>query len=245
MKTYIDVPLGTTAAQLQQLIDSASENTTFVLQTGTYVFDQTVTITTDFVSLVGAGRGETIISVTGDMGSKPAIQIGDALHKTDIEATYDMAASASKGDTSISVASGHAIQVGDFIYLTQENTQEYFDEIGDTRWKKDKDLRTILVEVTEVNGDQVTFDSPLTFDYDPAISTVQLRNLVEGTTLSGFSMVGPYGQADAGGFWNDKPGQGPLHDNGGGYSRGPGYQYWYRRRDIPRDYHGGQYRFHA
>lgn len=42
--TFIDVPLGTTAAQLQAMIDSAAEGTTFVLQVGTYSFDRTVTI---------------------------------------------------------------------------------------------------------------------------------------------------------------------------------------------------------
>jgi Ca2+-binding RTX toxin-like protein len=208
LETYIDVPLGTTASQLQQLIDSASENTTFVLQSGTYFFDETVTISTDHVSLVGAGRGETIISVSADLGSAPAIQVGHELHHPEIENTYDLAVAASQGDTSIVAESGHDIQVGDFIYITQENTQEFFDEIGDTEWKKDKDLRTILVEVTEVDGDQITFDSPLTFDYDPSISTIQVRNMVEGNTLSGFSMVGPYGEANPGDFWNDKPGQG-------------------------------------
>ena len=205
--TFIDVPLGTTAAQLQTMIDSAAEGTTFVLQAGTYSFDRTVTINQSNVSLIGQGRGETVIEVTSAIGSDPAIVLGFELYKTDIAATDGLAEAASVGDTSITVASGHDIQVGDYIYIAAENTSEYFDEIGDTQWLKSNPLRTMMVEVTSVDGDIVGFETPLTFDFDPAITEVQTRNLIEGNTLSGFTMVGPHGEADPGAFYNSS-GQG-------------------------------------
>ncbi|NVO28666.1 hypothetical protein HJ526_14640 [Donghicola sp. C2-DW-16] len=202
MTTYIDVALGTTAAQLQTMIDNAAEDTTFVLQAGSYTFDRTVTIDRSNISLIGQGEGETIINVTSAIGSDPAIVLGLELYKTDIEDTDDLAVAASAGDTSITVASGHSIQVGDYIYIQAENTSAYFAEIGDTQWKKSNPLRTIMVEVTSVDGDTIGFDTPLTFDFDPDITTVQTRNLIEGNTLSGFTMVGPYGDADPGSFTN-------------------------------------------
>lgn len=58
------------------------------------------------------------------IGSDPAIVLGLELYKTDIAATDSLAAAASEGDTSITVASGHDIQVGDYIYIAAENTSE-------------------------------------------------------------------------------------------------------------------------
>ena len=75
-ETFIDVPLGTTAAELQTMIDAAAQGTTFVLQAGTYEFDRTVTINQSNVSLIGQGRGETISEVTSAIGSDPAIGLG-------------------------------------------------------------------------------------------------------------------------------------------------------------------------
>ncbi len=206
-ETFIDVPLGTTAADLQTMIDAASEGTTFVLQAGTYEFDRTVTLDQSNVSLIGQGRGETIIEVTSAIGSDPAIVLGLELYKTDIAATDALAEAASVGDTEITVAAGHNIQVGDYIYIAADNTAAYFTEIGDTEWKKSNPLRTIMVEVTSVDGDTVGFDTPLTFDFAPPITEVQTRPLIEGNTLSGFTMVGPYGEADPGAFYNSS-GQG-------------------------------------
>ncbi|SPF79866.1 calcium-binding protein [Pseudoprimorskyibacter insulae] len=206
----VDVPLGTTAAQLQSMIDSASEHTTFRLQEGTYHFEDTVVIGKSFVSLIGAGSNLTTITVPSGLGTAPGIQVGHELHKPEILATTGLAQAASVGDTTITVDAGHSIAVGDFIYITQENTTEFLNEIGDTSWRKDKDLRTILVEVTEVNGDDITFDSPLTFDYDPAISEVQTRKILEGNTLTGFRMEGPYGESVASNFNNTKAGQGHM-----------------------------------
>ena len=181
--TFIDVPLGTTGAQLQTMMDSAAEGTTFVLQAGTYSFDRTVTINQNNVSLIGQGRGETVIEVTSAIGSDPAIVLGLELYKTDIAATDGLAEAASVGDTSITVASGHDIQVGDYIYIAAENTSEYFDEIGDTQWLKSNPLRTMMVEVTSGAGDIVGCETPLTFDFAPALTEVQTRTLIEGTPL--------------------------------------------------------------
>ena len=206
--TLITVALGTTSAQLQDMLDAASPGTTFQLLEGTYHFDTPVVLRESHVSLVGAGSDLTYIRVADGMGSTPAIRVGHELHKPEIEATIDLAAAASAGDTQITLATGHGLAVGDYIYVTQENTSAFLDEIGDTQWRQDKDLRVILVQVTAVSGDTVQINSPLTFDYDPAISAVQKRSILEGNTLSGFTMVGPYGEADPGLFKNTKPGQG-------------------------------------
>lgn len=202
MTTVITVPVGTSAAQLQTMIDDATYGTVFQLQAGTYHIDTPIVITQSGISLVGAGRDLTALTVSDSLGSTPAIRVGHELHRPNIEATYDLIAPAQTGATSLTLQSGHGLAPGDFVYVTQENTAAFFDEIGDTQWQKDKDLRILLAEVSEVNGDAITIDRPLTFDYDPAISSVQKRLLVQDNTLSGFTMIGPWGAADPGDFSN-------------------------------------------
>ncbi|MCH2095768.1 MAG: hypothetical protein MK160_11715, partial [Rhodobacteraceae bacterium] len=201
--TIVTVPVGTTSAQLQSMIDGASGDTVFQLEAGDYYFDSTAVVTESNIAIVGAGVGETTLHATTALGDDPVIQVGHALHRPEIEATFEITATAQTGDTSLELEAGHTVQTGDFIYITQENTNAFFAEIGDTSWRKNKDLRTILVEVTEVDGTTVSFDSPLTFDYDPSISEVQVRTILEGNELSGFSMQGAYGAADPNRYYND------------------------------------------
>ena len=189
-------------AELQSLIDSADSGTTIHLEAGTYTLTQTLVIDRSDISLVGAGSEETIIVVAEGLADDAAIQLGHDTFEPDIIDTHDLAQSASAGETEITLESGHGLSVGDFIYITQENTDEFFEEIGDEDWQRDSSLRTVLVEITEVNGNTVAFDTELPFDFDPDITTVEERNIIEDNTLSGFTIVGSWGEADPSKFSN-------------------------------------------
>lgn len=198
----IDVPLGTTATQLQTMINAAGSGTTFRLQAGTYTFDKTVIINKDFVSLIGAGSDQTTIIAAASLKAAAPIQVGHALYKPIIEDTVKITAPALAGDTTLQLESGHGLQVGDVIYIAAQNTTEFFNSIGDTDWQKTNPLRTLMVEVTSVSGNQIGFNSPLTFDYDPTISFVEKRTVLEGNTLAGFTVTGAYGTPDPSSFSN-------------------------------------------
>ncbi|MCB1335561.1 MAG: hypothetical protein KDK26_18460, partial [Roseivivax sp.] len=208
--TFVDVPLGTSSSALQSMINAAAPDTTFRLAAGTYTLDSPIVISQSGVSIVGAGRDLTTFAVGANMGSNPAIRVGHTIYGDSTEASFSITAPASAGDTVLAVQAGHDLQVGDFIYIAADNTNAFFTEIGDSAWRKSNPLRILMAEVTEVNGTSVTIDSPLTFDYDPAITTVERRAVLHDNVLSGFTMVGPYGEADPGNFNNTK-GSGQNH----------------------------------
>ncbi len=208
--TFVDVPLGSTSAEIQSMIDISRSGTTFRLQEGTYHFDTPILINQDNVSLIGAGRSLTTITIDSALGGRPAIQIGHEILKPVIDATFSLRSTARTGDTSIRLTSGHDLQVGEFIYLAEDNTPQFLDSIGDEKWRKDNPLRIAMAEVTAVNGNTIVLDSPLTFDFDPAITTVQRRDVVSDNKLSGFTLIGPYGEADPGDF-NNVVGSGKGH----------------------------------
>ena len=69
------VKLGTTAAELQKLIDTVPAGTTLQFEAGHYRFDRTIVINRDDITVVGAGSGKTVIDVPSNLGEE-AFQIG-------------------------------------------------------------------------------------------------------------------------------------------------------------------------
>ena len=68
--TETAVPRGTTAAELQALIDDAPSGTVLRFQPGHYSFNRTITIDRDDISVVGAGSGATVIDVPASLGQE-------------------------------------------------------------------------------------------------------------------------------------------------------------------------------
>lgn len=200
-----DVALGTSAAELQAMVDGAEGGSAFRLQAGTYIFDAPIHIGTSGVSIYGAGSGHTTIQVSGDLGGAPLFQIGHDLHAPDVEFSVQLATPALAGTNQIVVAAEHGLAAGDYVYLTQDNTGDWLDAIGDNDWRKTKDLRTIAAKVESVEGQVVTLDRNLTFDFDPTITEVQKRDLLVGNELSGFTIIGPAGMSDPSVFSNTIP----------------------------------------
>lgn len=188
--------------ELQSLIDTAEPGTTIHLAAGTYTFTQTLLINRSDISVVGAGSEKTIIQVSTDLMDAPAIQVGHDVFAPEVIDSFELTEPASAGSTQVVVEAGHKMNVGDFVYVTQENTAAFFAEIGDSDWQKDSPLRTVLAKVTAIDGNNLTLDTPLPFDFDPAITTVEHRDILENNTLSGFTVVGAWGEADPSVFKN-------------------------------------------
>ncbi|MEM1387123.1 MAG: calcium-binding protein [Pseudomonadota bacterium] len=193
-------------AAIQDAIDTAAPGTTILLGAGTFVFDQTLVLNRSDIALEGAGSDKTIITAARGLGDEPAIQVGHELFRPEVVAEPALAAAAREGASTLRLQTGHGIEVGDHIYLSQENTEALYDAIGDDAWRRDDtDLRTFLVEVTAVAGNSVQLASKLPFDFDPRITAVEHRAVVEDSALSGFTLRGSWGKADPGDFSNTAP----------------------------------------
>ncbi|WP_111412343.1 cellulose binding domain-containing protein [Billgrantia lactosivorans] len=193
---------GITATELQALIDSAPEGAVLRLAAGDYRFDQTITVSRADIALVGAGRGETRITFSNE-----ALASGDA-HGFLVEGTATRFAGylgqdAAMGDNRLSLRADHGLQVGDTVRIWQDNTQAYFDEIGDTSWQKlNAPLRTSMAKVVSVDGGTVTLDRGLHFDFDGGEAKVQRFDALENVTLQGFTLGYELGAPDKASFSN-------------------------------------------
>ncbi len=195
------VGLDTSAAELQATIDDAEAGTVFQLQAGTYHFDQTITIDRSDIALVGAGSGATVIEVPSDLNQE-AFAIGDG----DRTGNYTLGSDVPEGGTMLELDGAHSFEAGDYVYLSRESTEAFYDSIGDETWRRtDVPLRTSIVKVESVDGNTLTLESGVHFDFTTSETTVQEIDMVENVTLGGFEIDYGLGSADPSDFTNTLP----------------------------------------
>jgi Ca2+-binding RTX toxin-like protein len=198
--TTLLIPVGTSAAALQNIIDTALDGARIVLEEGTYRFTQTVEIDRDGITL--EGQGQVTIIADARLNGEPALQIGAQLYTETTDDPVRVTAKAAEGARTMSLAVGHNVKVGDVIWVEQPNDAALFAEIGDTHWREDKPLRTGLAVVTAVSGDTIKLDRGLPFDFDANLTTVEVTHMVQGVTVKNITLRGDFGMSDAADFTN-------------------------------------------
>lgn len=199
------VQAGTSAAALQNIIDTASNGTRIILDEGTYRFTQTVEIDRNGITL--EGQGAVTIIADACLNGEPALQIGAPLYTEEADAPVAVMANAAEGARNLTLQSGHGVQVGDTIWIEQPNDATLFAEIGDTLWRQDKPLRTGLAVVTAVNGTAVCLDRGLPFNFDANKAVVEVTHMVHGVTVKGITFRGDYGTSNEADFTNTVAGE--------------------------------------
>ena len=196
----IQVQAGTTAAALQSIIDGAPDGAQIILQEGVYRFTQTVEIDRNGITL--EGQGQVTIIADACLKGEPALQIGAPLYLEQTDAPVHVTASVAEGARSLSLQSGHGVQVGDVIWIEQPNDAALFAQIGDTLWREDKPLRTGLAVVTAVNGTEVGLDRGVPFDFAANLTTVEVTHMVHDVTVKGITFRGDFGVSNQADFSN-------------------------------------------
>ncbi|RTR00506.1 cellulose binding domain-containing protein [Halomonas nitroreducens] len=200
--TTIDIDLSITADELQTLIDEAPSGATLRFAAGHYEFDDALTISRSDISLIGAGAGETMLTFTDSAlsGNDYAIRLDGT------EKTYEreLAADISEGSRQLTLAEGHDLQVGDTLRIWQDNDDAFFDEIGDTSWRKVQyaELRTSMARIESVEGSTVTLDRGVHFDFEGGKTQVARMETVDNVSLEGFSVDFSLGSPEPGTFEN-------------------------------------------
>lgn len=201
-ENVINVAAGTSSSDLQKLIDSAPDGSVLQLVAGNYRFDSNITIERSDIAIIGAGSGETRITFTNQ-----ALSLGDKnsflIEGTGTAWAGTLLTDTAEGSHELALSSSHGLKVGDTVRIWQDNTQEYFDEIGDTSWQKlNAPLRTSMANVVSVDGGKVTLDRGVHFDFDGGETKVQRIDVLENVTLQGFTVDYELGTPDNAVFSN-------------------------------------------
>jgi len=188
--TY-SISVGTTAAELNALIANADVGATFILQEGTHEFTETIHINRDDIIFKGESEDGTILNFTFPDGvGGNAIEVSSGAGKTEFS---ELVASASAGSTEITIADTSALNVGDVIYISQANTQEYLLENG---WDnvafedaENRPFREMIARIEAINGNTLSLSSPLPYDFDAAETGVFHIDLLDDVTLENFTIT--------------------------------------------------------
>lgn len=192
------VKLGTTAAELQKLIDTVPAGTTLQFEAGHYRFDRTIVINRDDITVVGAGSGKTVIDVPSNLGEE-AFQIGSGTTTGAFKLSSDMR----EGSTVMTLSGAHSFVAGDYVYLSRESTAAFYAEIGDTTWARtDVPLRTSIAKVVAVDGAKVTLSTGVHFDFTTGETTVSEISMAERVKVGGFTVDYGLATADPSNFSN-------------------------------------------
>ncbi|WP_157955159.1 cellulose binding domain-containing protein [Halomonas denitrificans] len=203
MSSTIEVDTNITAEELEALIREAAPDTTVKLAAGDFRFDDAITIDRSDVSLVGAGSDDTRLTFTDTALSRNddyAIHV-DGSENTDLGA---LAADAAEGARRLTLHDTQEIAVGDTLRIWQDNDDAFLDEIGDSGWRKveNAELRTSMAKVVAIEGNEVTLDRGVRFDFQSGTAEVERLDTVDNVGLKGFSVGFELGEADAGDFSN-------------------------------------------
>ncbi|MBB3229316.1 cellulose binding domain-containing protein [Halomonas stenophila] len=205
MSSTIEVGTDISADELETLIRDAAPGSTVKLAAGEFEFDDAITIDRSDVSLVGAGSGDTRLTFTDTALSRNddhAIHV-DGSENTDLG---ELAADAGVGARRLTLDGTQELAVGDTIRVWQDNDDAFLDAIGDSSWRKAEhaELRTSMAKITGVEGNEITLDRGVRFDFQSGKAEVEKLDTVDNVGLKGFSVDFELGEADAGEFSNTK-----------------------------------------
>ncbi|WP_111412556.1 cellulose binding domain-containing protein [Billgrantia lactosivorans] len=199
----IDVARGTSARELQELIDSAPSESTLLLESGGYRFDQALRIQRSDITLKGAGADATTLTF-----SDAALADNDYAISVDSETWGEtqgtLAADLGAGERRLTLDAGHGLERGDTVRIWEDNDTAFLDEIGDTSWRKqaNAELRTSMARVDAVSGDAITLDRGAHFDFTGGQAKLERLTSVDDAALEGFSVDFELGTPDASAFSN-------------------------------------------
>lgn len=168
---------GTTdaTAAIQDALDNCPDDQVVLLPAGTYRVTGAIRVRSHRV-LRGEGMDATTISYQGPSGGRSAIALSGWPNFSTGDKSVGITSGADKGSTTIVVDDAQYAVAGSMMLIDQLNDGDFVDPNGVegkcTYCGRADGDRTLgqLVEVTAVNGNQVSFNIPLYWTYGAALS---------------------------------------------------------------------------
>ena len=197
---------GTSASELNLLIDSVPSGTTIVLADGVHVFTETININRDNITLRGESEAGAILKFEFPQGTGGSYIAVTGAEKTYVDAT-NLASTA--GSNQLTTDTGHGLAAGDAIYIYQPNTLDYLQENGwdNVNWDdaSSRPFREFITTIESVEGGILTLSDPLPYDFDAYETRIFSVDLLDGISLSNFTVSNNLGQANTYSFVNNLP----------------------------------------
>ena len=176
---YKTIPAGASLSTIQNALNACPSNQVVYLAAGTYTINGIITIPS-YVTLRGAGPGQTILSGTGSTAGSSnggMIQFGGILWPEWNDGTaYTIASGFIKDSTNVVISSPSGIAVGNLMWLDELNDTSLvnltgsYGTFGGANLINNTRVLGQTVEVTAVNGTTITFQPAMYYTYSSSLS---------------------------------------------------------------------------
>ncbi|WP_129140537.1 cellulose binding domain-containing protein [Modicisalibacter coralii] len=203
MSRTIDIETDISARELEARIEDAPSGATLRFAAGDYTFDDAITLRRSDISLIGAGVDRTTFTFSDEALENDDFAIRLAGGRGETIGTLDTHANEDDRQVRLEHAPD-TLAVGDTVRLWQDNDDDFFDDIGDTSWRKvdHAELRTSMARVEAIDGRDLTLDRGVHFDLDGDDTHVERIDTVDDVSLEGFTLDFELGRPEAGEFDN-------------------------------------------
>lgn len=198
------VPTGTTAAEIQSVINTASYGATVQFEAGTHTLAQTLYVKRDGITLRGDASGESKIVLSSTIG-KEGISFQGGVDKS---YASTLGTDVARGSLSVTVQNATGLKVGDVIRVSQSNDLDFLTKsgyqniIGDAALK-DNPLRESISEVVRIEGNTVYLKQPVGYDMAAGTETkIERLNMLDDVALRDLTVTYDLGTPNADSFTN-------------------------------------------
>ncbi|CAN5190729.1 hypothetical protein BH10PSE7_BH10PSE7_12740 [soil metagenome] len=195
---------GIDADDLNALIAAVPKGSTIILKDGVYNFDAPIVIERGDITLRGESETGTVLTFLFARGHEDnAVQVKGGEKVPGGTVTSAITA----GSDTVTLSAGHGLSAGDTVCLQQANTRAYLNQNG---WNSvsmsdaaDRPFREAILVVKAVDGNKVTFETPVAYDMDANVATFSRLDPVANVTLSDFTITYGLGEANPNNFINE------------------------------------------
>jgi hypothetical protein len=189
---FTNLSAGATVAQIQSALNACPSNKVVVLPAGTNTITGTLVIPS-FVTLRGAGMGQTVLNCTGS--GQSAVRFGTEVQGEYVATAHNMTSGYTKGSTNIVLNNVTGMAVGSLLVLDELNDANLpvsnVGTYGTINWNSRTNGTRALgqtVEVKAINGTTVTFWPPMYWTYLSSL-TPQALHFTAGCQWAGLENV--------------------------------------------------------
>ena len=171
-------------AAIQKAIDAATAEQVVYLPRGTYKVSGGLTLNGKSISIRGDGPDATLIRYDGSSG----IDIIKCTRGSDYGNPIDITAGLEKGSTKLTLTSASSVNVGDIIWVSQENDPDFVINGGDNgfcSWCGRNDGNRVMTQMDKVlakTSNTVTLERPLYLTFKTSLHP-QLRTCATVTRV--------------------------------------------------------------
>ncbi|MEP3199062.1 MAG: calcium-binding protein [Lentilitoribacter sp.] len=176
--------------ELNEIIENAPLGADIILENGQYNFDDSLVINRSDIDISGQSESGVVLNFDLENSSNTdAVIIGERSYEKSLATVSSQSA---VNDSTLSVDDAGAFSVGDIIYVSQDNTDEYLTSKGDTEYNESLaerlPFRETMAKVIGIEGDTLVLEGELGQEFDPGLAEIKKVDAISDVSFGNLTV---------------------------------------------------------